>query len=212
MTPAVCLAHRIAGRVPARLLTVLLLLVAVGMLAAPTTAHAVVDKKHARAYRIIVSTLAKAKKIDVQSYNALDDAVVDTAENIKEILAGDPVDRDALLNEEAHAAELMTDANQLIAEPEALQAQADHLYGFCKKWFKSRGDRVTLRQGLHNIDAGAEHIITAYLQLGSVCEQLAMDPPDVGKAREYNEQAIAAVKLANPKFDKGFRQLRSLRR
>jgi hypothetical protein len=199
------------GKTPALLLTVGLLLVAVGMLALPAPAHAVVDKKHARAYRIIVSNLLKAKNIDVQSYNALDDAVVDTAQNIIEILGGDPVDHDALLNEESHAVELMNDVNGLITEPEALQGNCDTFYALTKKWF-GRADRITLRQGFHNIDVAAGHIITAYLALGSACEPLAMDPPDVGKAREYNAQAIAAVKLANPKFDKGFKQLRSLRR
>jgi hypothetical protein len=210
MTPAACLARKVTGRAPARLLTVLLLLVAVGMLVAPATAQATVHKKHARAYRIIISTLAKAKNIDVKSYNALDRAVVDTAENIKEILASDPVDRDALLNEEARAAELMEDADKLIAEPEALQAQAAYFSQFCKKWF-DRGDLIDFRQGLHNIDVGADHVITAYMELGSVCEQLSIDPPSVEKAREYNAKAIAAVKRANLKFDKGFKQLLALR-
>lgn len=200
------------GKAPALLLTVILLLVAVGMLALPTPAHAVVDRKHARAYRIIVSNLLKAKNIDVVSYNALDDAVVDTAQNIIEILSQNPVPRDFLLNEEARAAELMDDANALIAEPEALQGNCDTFHALTRKWFRTRADRITLRQGFHNVDVGAGYIIEAYLELGLACGQLAIDPPDVGKAREHNALAIAAVKLANPKFTKGFRQLRSLQR
>jgi hypothetical protein len=198
------------GRAPL-LLTVTLLLVAVAMLTVPAPAHAVVPRKHARAYRILVSKLLKAKNIDVQSYNALDDAVVDTAQNIIEILGSDPVDHDALLNEEAHAAELADNADALIVEPEALQGNCDAFYAITKKWF-SRADRITLRQGFHNVDAGAGHIITAYIALGSACDVLATDPPDVDQARELNGQAIAAVKLANPKFTKGFKQLRSLQR
>ena len=97
MGSTVRLAGGSAGRASARVLTVLLLLAAVGMLSLPSTAHAVVGKKHARAYRIVVSSMLKAKNIDVQSYNALDDAVVDTAQNIIEIYQGDPVDHDALL-------------------------------------------------------------------------------------------------------------------
>ncbi len=65
------------------------------MLTLPAPAHAVVDKKLDRAYRIIVWNLLKAKNIDVQSYSALADAVVDTAQNIIEILGSDPVDHDA---------------------------------------------------------------------------------------------------------------------
>jgi hypothetical protein len=212
MSAASRLIRGATGRSSALLLTVLLLLVAVGMLTLPSTAHAVVDKKHARAYRIIVANLQKAKNIDVQSYNALDDAVTDTAQNIIEILGSNPVDHAALVNEETHAAELMNDVNGLIKEPEALQGNCDTFYALTKKWFSSRADRITLRQGFHNIDVAADHIITAYLALGSACDVLATDPPDVGKAREHNGEAIAAVKLANPKFDKGFKQLRSLRR
>ena len=212
MSPDTRLACGAVGKGPARLMMLLLVVLVVGMFVVPATAGAVVDRKHARAYRVVVATLLKAKNIDVQSYNALDEAVVDTAQNIIEILASAPVDRDALLNEEAHAAELGGDADALIAEPEALQHNCDTFYALCKKWFRTRADRIKLRQGLHNIDAGADHIITAYLELGSACEYLATDPPDVGTAREHNELAIAAVKLANPKFNKGFQQLRSLRR
>ncbi|MEI6726030.1 MAG: hypothetical protein WCN81_07400 [Actinomycetes bacterium] len=212
MGSTVRLAYGAAGRASARVLTVLLLLAAVGMLSLPSTAHAVVGKKHARAYRVVVSSMLKAKNIDVQSYNALDDAVVDTAQNIIEIYQGDPVDHDALLNEEAHAAELLADANGLIAEPEALQRNADYLWGLCKNWFSSRADRITLKQGLHNIDAAAEQVITAYGEMGSACDALATDPPDVGKAREHNANAIAAVNLANSRFTKAFKQLHSLQR
>ena len=212
MSPDVRFTHRPAGRAPALLLTAILLLVTIAMLTLPSTAHAVVEKKHARAYKIVVSALLKAKNIDVRSYNALDESVADTAQNIVETLGSDPVDHDALLNEESHAAALLVDANKLIQEPEALQHNADYFWGLCKKWFSSRADRITLKQGLHNIDAAAEHIITAYLELGEACDALATDPPDVGTARDHNANAIAAVKLANPQFTKAFKQLHSLQR
>ena len=110
------------------------------------------------------------------------------------------------------AAALLADANGMSAEPEALQGNADDFWGLCKNWFSSRADRITLKQGLHNIDAAAEQVVAAYGDLGSACDALATDPPDVGTARDHNANAIAAVKLANPQFTKAFKQLHSLQR
>lgn len=193
------------------LLLTLLLVAAVGMLVLPGVAGAVVPKKHARVYKAMVSATLRSKRIGVQSFNAFDEAVVDTAENIKEILAHDPVDHDALLNEEENAADHENTANGLIKEPEALQMQVDRIWTTCHRWF-GRADRIKLKQGLHNVDAAADRIITAYMELASACDVLAVDPPDVEKAREHNDLAIAAVKAANLQFDKGFKQLRSLQR
>jgi hypothetical protein len=195
------------------LATAVLLAVAANALLSPAMVPAKVAAKHAREYKAMVQALVKHNQVNEEVYNDYVDSLIDTAQNIQAILSHDPVDHDALVREEENAALLAKNMQTLVqVGPEQLEASTDYLYFHAKGWFRTDSDRIRFKRGTHNVSSAAANIQTAYRKLKLALDQLAVDPPNLGKAREYNEQANNAVKLANPKFTKGFADLKRLQR
>jgi hypothetical protein len=178
----------------------------------PEKAHAVVNRKHARVYRAYVATLATTLAQDQQAYNGFSEDLAEIALDIEALLNDPPVDQDALRSLEGEAQTLVGNIESARMLPRQLRAMAEKVYKDALPWFRTGADKRTLRRGTNKISTGADLILLAYKHLGEAATQLATDPPDLGKAREYNQQCVDAVNLANPRFKKGMLLLRSLRR
>jgi hypothetical protein len=178
----------------------------------PSPAHAVVDKKHAKVYRAYVNTIATTITQDQRAFNGAGEDLAEIAGNIEELLSNSQVDHAALLLLEEDAQRV---ADQIVTYkilPKELQGMADMVRTDSLPWFRDDDDKRTLRRATNKIDTAAGLILVAYTHLSEVAGELAKDPPDLGKAREYNKQAADAVGLANPKLKDGLKMLRSLRR
>ncbi len=204
--------RRVAGSVHIRIVVAVVLAAAVCALLLPAAASAKVDKKHAARYKNGVNGLSHILKTDQETFNAYASALADTAQSIEAILSSDPVDHDALLNEEAAAARLVTDEASFVHTATNLEAAADYFFFHAKGWFRSAADGIKFRQGTHKISAAAVSLQTAWKNMALAAGQLAIDPPDLAKAREYNQVASNAVDIANQKIKDGFAILRALQR
>ena len=138
--------------------------------------------------------------------------LAEIALDIEAVLSDPPVDHDALLRLEEQAQLLLDQVPTARNMPKALKGMAQVLRKDGPPWFRSGADKRTLRRGTNRIIGGADLILVAYKHLGEAAAELAKDPPDLAKAREYNKQCADAVALANPKFKRGMEMLRSLRR
>jgi hypothetical protein len=196
----------------ARFFVAALLAVALCAFLLPAVANAKVDAKYKVRYKNGVNGLAHIWHVDEETYNMYVEDLAETGQSIAATLAGQPVDQAALDNERAHAAQMVKDAAVFIHQPENLEAAADFFYAHSKGWFSSPADQIKFGRGTHNISSGAGLIGTAWKRARDAFAQLALDPPDLAKARELNQLATDAVDLANPKLSSGFTLLRALQR
>lgn len=178
----------------------------------PGPAHAVVDKKHARVYRAYVNTIATTITQDQRAFNGTSEDLAEIAVDIQTLLSSSPVDHDALLRLEEQAQWVAGQIPTSKILPKQLQDMADTVRTDGLPWFRDDDDKRNLRRATNKIHTGAGLILVAYKHLAEVAGELAKDPPDVGKAREYNKQAADAVGLANTKLKDGLKMLRALQR
>jgi hypothetical protein len=209
-TPSCRRAHAVGAG--SRHFVTALVAVALCALLVPAAATAKVDAKYKVRYKNGVNGLAHIWHVDEETYNAYVEDLAETGQSIVDTLAGQPVDQAALDNERAHAAQMVKDAAVFLHQPENLEAGADFFYAHSKGWFSISADQIRFGRGTHNISAGAALIGTAWKHARDAFAQLALDPPDLAKAREYNQLAADAGDRANPKLSNGFAILRALQR
>ena len=154
----------------------------------PGPAHAVVDKKHARVYRAYVNTIATTITQDQRAFNGTGEDLAEIDGDIKALLSSPPVDHDALLRLEEQAQWVVGQIPTSKILPKQLQDMADTVRTDGLPWFRDDDDKRNLRRATNKIHTGAGLILVAYKHLGEVAGELAKDPPDLDKAREYNKQ------------------------
>jgi hypothetical protein len=190
-------------------LAVVLVLAAAVVLLLPSVASAkvkAVDRAH---YRSTVHLLVDNWNSAHETYNAYIDDLYRTINTIIDIESSDPVDHDALLEQEAHAASMVPFADEYSPEYVEIRKAADYFEAIAGRsgkasWFTTGADRIHFKGAIDRIKTAMTSGVTAYDKVSSGFAALQTDPPDVGTANEDYSAANASATLVNEHVTKGF--------
>jgi hypothetical protein len=190
----------------------LILAVVACILVLPATAAANVDKKHAKAYAAKVRMFVVLEKDHRRSYNAYEDSLVATANEMKPLIGSpEPNDKLALEQLKTYATacreSYLSDLRQFNAMYLKLVRA---FYPACKDWFSQAADKTRFHRWTNRLDMGVSRSNRAFLYLSNAFLRLSEE--DMEGAQAYNNQAIELVSQAEPIIDEALDGLRALRR
>lgn len=193
--------------------TVALLLVVVACaLLLPSTADAKVNRRYARQYKSTVNLLLTYKTEMKKSYNVQVADLVAAHEELQAILAGDPVDDAALMEEQVYCGDTADDVMLLHRWPRDLKQRTKTFYWTARLWFSTDRDKTAFRRATRRISTGCDALSQAIDYLSQAYGALSVTPILWTVETECRSQMNDQLVKANANFKSGFSTLQALAR